>query len=235
MSSEPPPYPRIPHLFGSSKGSRDDLVLSSEDTERFLHEPIVLEEKLDGANVMLWLDPEEPRVHAAGRSGARGMDRAGQLGRLRAWAAERSDRLRLLLAGGSVLYAEWLYLTHTVHYGRLPDLLVGTDLYTPDAGFRSADERDRRLEQVDLATPPRLFEGILGDATRIEALFGRSAFGDEPVEGLILRRERRGGLLARAKVLRPGLVRVDDALWGEGPRFNTVDRGGRESERAIAR
>lgn len=235
MSSEPPPYPRIPHLSGFSKMSRDDLVASSKESERFLHEPIVVEEKLDGANVMLWLDPEEQIVHAAGRSGAGGMDRAGQLGRLRAWAAERSDPLRDLLAGGSVLYAEWLYLTHTIHYGRLPDLLVGTDLYTPDAGFRSADDRDRRLEQVNLATPPRLFEGVLGDATRIEALFGRSAFGDEPVEGLVLRRERSGWLLARAKCLRPGFVRVDDALWRESPRFNRVDPGGRESEPAIAR
>ena len=235
MSSEPPPYPRIPHLFPSSERSGDDQVLGYEDAERFLHEPIVVEEKLDGANVMLWLDPDEPIVHAAGRSGAGGMDRAGQLGRLRAWAAERSDRLRALLAGGSVLYAEWLYLTHTVHYGRLPDLLVGTDLYTPDTGFRTADERDRRLEQVDLAFPPRLFEGRLGDTTEIRALFGRSAFGDEPAEGLVLRREDRGRVLARAKVLRPGFVPVDDARWREGPRFNAVDPGGRESEPAVAR
>ena len=235
MSSEPPPYPRIPHLFPSSEGSGDDLVLGSKDTERFLREPVIVEEKLDGANVMLWLDPEAPRVQAAGRSGASGMDRGRQLGRLRAWAAERSERLQVLLAGGSVLYAEWLYLTHTVHYVRLPDLLIGTDLYSPSAGFRTVDERNRRLEQAELAVPPRLFEGVLGDRGRLGALFGQSAFGDEPAEGLVLRQERRGRLLARAKVLRPGFVRVDDARWREGPRFNAVDPGGRESEPAIAR
>jgi hypothetical protein len=235
MISEPPPYPRIPHLSSPPEMTGNDLVLSSEDAERFLHEPVVVEEKLDGANVMLWLAPDEPIVHAAGRSGPGGMDRAGQLGRLQAWATERSDGLGTLLARGTVLYAEWLYLTHTVHYGRLPDLLVGTDLYTPEAGFRSADERDRQLQQVDLATPPRLFEGVLGDATGLETLFGRSAFGDEPAEGLVLRRERRGRLLARAKVLRPGFMRVDDVRWREGPGLNTVDAGGRESEPAITR
>jgi RNA ligase len=223
--SEPAPYPRVPYLFPQPERRGDDLVVGPEERERFLHEPVVVEEKLDGANVMLWLDGEG-LVQTAGRSGADGMDRAGQLGRLRAWAAERSDRLRALLTADRVLYAEWLYLTHTVRYDRLPDLLVGTDLYEHEDGFFTVDERDRRLGQAGITTPPRVFSGALEGEERLLTLFGVSAFGSEPAEGLVLRREREGRLLERAKVLRPGFVRVSDDHWGGAPRRNALDERG---------
>lgn len=221
MSSEPPPYPRIPHLFPQPERSRDDLVLAAEDRERFLCEPVIVEEKLDGANVMLWLDGEGS-VRVAGRSGIGGMDRAGQIGRLRAWAAERSDRLGTLLAEHRVLYAEWLLLTHTVHYDCLPDLLAGTDLHAPGIRFHTANERDRGLRRVGLTPVPRVFSGTLGAEKCLWALFGDSAFGSEPAEGLVLRREREGRVFGRAKVLRPGFVRKSDEQWGGTVRLNAL-------------
>jgi len=225
MTSEPPPYPRVPHLFAADERTRDDLVLSAEERELFLAQPVAVEEKLDGANVMLWLGPGGS-VRSSGRSGAGALDRAGQLGRLRAWVAERTDLLRAVLERDRVLYAEWLFLTHTVHYSRLPDLLVGTDLHENGAGFLSADDRDEVLEGAGLAPPPRLFGGALGGEERLVSLFGRSAFGDEPAEGLVLRRERDGRLLGRAKALRPGFVRISDEEWQTGGRGrNAVAEG----------
>jgi len=215
MSAEPPPYPRVPYLFPQPERRRDDLVVGPEERERFLHEPVVVEEKLDGANAMLWLDGEGV-AQVAGRSGWGGMDRGGQFGRLRAWAAERSDVLQVLLSGGDVLYGEWLYLTHTVYYDRLPDLFVGTDLYVPETGFATAEERDRQLNEAGLSAPPRLFTGPLGGEESLASLFGTSAFGSEPAEGLVLRREGEGRLLERAKVLRPGFVPAGDAQLANG-------------------
>ncbi len=217
MRSEPPPYPRVPHLFSADEGTRDDLVLSAEERALFLAEPVAVEEKLDGANVMLWLG-SGGSVRSSGRSGAGALDRAGQLGRLRAWVAERTDVIRSLLEHDRVLYAEWLFLTHSVRYSRLPDLLVGTDLYENGAGCLSALDRDGLLEGAGLSPPPRLFAGALGGEERLLSLFGRSAFGDEPAEGLVLRRERQGRLLGRAKALRPGFVRISDEEWRRGGR-----------------
>lgn len=139
------------------------------------------------------------------------MDRAGQFGRLRAWAAECSDVLHALLRGGEVLYGEWMSLTHTVYYDRLPDLFVGTDLHVRKTGFATAEERERRLEEAALCAPPRLFTGTLGGEESLASLFGTSAFDGQLSEGLVLRREGEGRLLERAKMLRPGFVRAGDA------------------------
>lgn len=107
----PPPYPRTPYLWPTPHATRDDRVLSRDEAGHWLREPVTVEEKLDGANVSLWLDPMTgPQV--ASRGGPDAMDRAGQLGRLRAWAGERLDAVAELLADGWAAYGEWLWLRH---------------------------------------------------------------------------------------------------------------------------
>ena len=54
-----------------------------------LARPVLVEEKLDGANVVVWLEDE--RIECALRSGVGAQDRGKQLGPLRAWLAERTD------------------------------------------------------------------------------------------------------------------------------------------------
>src|SRR4051794_20391690 len=94
--NEPPPYPRVAHLV-SGRGTPDDEVLTSSLSEKLLHAPLLVEEKLDGANVAVWLD-DSGSIQSALRSGLGGQDRGRQLGPLRAWLFERADRMRDLLA-----------------------------------------------------------------------------------------------------------------------------------------
>lgn len=219
----PPRYPRIPHLFPTPAATRDDLVLTPEDARPFLTETVLVEEKLDGANVALWLDAGGA-LQVASRAGPGGRDRGGQLGRLRAWAAERAVDLRKLLAEGAVLYGEWLYRTHSVPYGRLPDLLVGIDLWSPEAGFLPPHGRDERLRAAGLTVPPRAYGGVLGDERRALALLGRSAFGSGPAEGVILRRDAADRPLGIAKLLAPSFERASDDQLAAPGAFNRVAR-----------
>lgn len=92
----PPPYPRTPYLWLEDPDETD--VVPDCESDTWLAEPVVVEEKVNGANVSLWL--ESGAVRAASRGGADGMDRAGQLGRLRAWASERQPALTQLLDDG---------------------------------------------------------------------------------------------------------------------------------------
>ena len=158
-------------------------------------------EKLDGANVSVWWENQRPRV--ASRGGPDAMDRAGQLGPLRGRVGAAHDQLASLLAGGWVLYGEWLWLAHTVHYNRLPDHLVVLDLWHPESGFADLTERARAR---GLVVPPRLFTGVLGSMDALLGLMGTSRFGTAPMEGVVLRRDDG----ARCKVLRPGFVRAGD-------------------------
>lgn len=221
----PPAYPRVPHLFPNPGGTRDDAVLSAEQSTLFLLEPVVVEEKLDGANVALWSDHHgNPTV--ALRSGSGSMDRGGQLGRLRAWTSERRASLVSLLNDDWVLYGEWLWRQHSVPYDRLPDLLIGLDLWHSELGFVRVAERNDRLRCVDLAPPPLVFEGVVGRRGKLEDLVNEpSSFWSGAAEGLILRREDGSSGPRIAKLVAPSFKRVDDEAWRRRVRHNRLNAG----------
>jgi hypothetical protein len=218
-----PAYPRIPHLAPGPGITRDDLVLSDDDRKRLLGDRVHIEEKLDGANLSFTMDSSD-RVAVATRGGSGAIDRGGHLGRARAWAAERSDDLRGLLADGCTLYGEWLLTRHGVSYESLPDMLVGFDLFDPKEGWIAVRDRDERLHRAGLATPPVLgeFDGI-GLAT-IDALIGPSAFGAPSAEGLIIRAvyPHDDNVPRLAKRLAAGISRVQDDAFGQTREENRV-------------
>lgn len=218
LVSDLPRYQRIPHLV-SGRGSRDDLLLPPGEVAALLEKSVVVEEKLDGACVSVWWN--RGRVECALRSGPGGSDRAGQLGRLRAWLLERSDALRPLLESGNVLYAEWMLLTHTVRYVGLPALLIGLDLLLAGHGFLLPVDRDHRLREAGIESPPTLFRGVLQGSDALQRLLGRSRFGDEPMEGLVVR-TLDGSEPRLAKLVRPDFERVSDESWKQGRPLNTV-------------
>jgi hypothetical protein len=216
----PPPFPRIPVLLPGG-GAEDDRVATASELRRLLTEPVVVEEKLDGMSLTVWLDDTAwPRV--ASRSGKTQGDRGGQLGRATAWASEHAPAVRALLAPAEVLYAEWMGRTHSVAYDALPDWLVVLDLWTDARGFASAAERDRRCDAAGLAPPPVLYRGQLGDLDVLRALHGCSRYGSDGAEGLVVRLEREGRLELRAKWLAPGFERKSDEAWRRDHRMNRL-------------
>ncbi len=220
--TSPPTYPRVAHL-APGRGSRDDTVLSGDEVRMLLSGPVVVEEKLDGANVVLWADGGQ--VQCATRGGAGAIDRAGQLGPLRAWAAEHADPLRQVLEGAAAVYGEWLLLTHTVAYDRLPSYLVVLDLLHGDGTWAHVDDRDDRCAAAGLATPPELQRGMLGDLDAVEGLLGPSRVGDHQAEGVVIR--SLGGQSPRlAKLVRSGFRPLTDEAWafGRRPRNQLVDK-----------
>lgn len=216
----PPPYPRIPHLVGG-RGTADDLVLAAPAVASLLGSPALVEEKVDGANVVLWM--EDGRVAAALRSGPGAMDRAGQLGPLRAWAAEHDGALRAVLGEDRALYAEWLLLTHSSAYDRLPAYLVALDIWQPSTGFLPANERDVACAGVGLTTPPHVWTGVAGTVPDVERLLGPSAWGAGPAEGLVVRSLADSTL--RAKLVPADFRRLGDDEWRSGRPRNRLAEG----------
>jgi hypothetical protein len=212
MKPGPPPYPRIPHL-APGRGSNDDRVLDPPVARALLVREALVEEKLDGANVMLWV--HDGIVQCSLRSGPDGRDRAGQLGPLRAWIGEHYWELAKLLSEGRVLYAEWLLVRHTVVYDRLPAYLVGLDVLVPEVGFLGVDARDRLIHDAGLTVPPALLRGVPGSLQTLEELMERSSFGEEPMEGVIVR-PLDGQPPHAAKLIRAGFEPIADAEWRRG-------------------
>ena len=213
----PPSYPRVGHLV-AGRGSRDDVDLDAAAVAALVNAEVILEEKLDGANVSLWL--EDGVVTCALRSGPGAMDRGGQLGPLRAWIAQHDPGLRQVLANYDAVYGEWLLLLHAVRYDRLPSYLVVLDLWRSD-GFATPDERDRACAAAGLPVPPEVWRGVPGSVAAVEARLGPSEFGPEPMEGLVVR-ATDGRPPRVAKLLRGGFAPLDDAAWRRGRPHNRL-------------
>ncbi len=216
----PPAYPRIPHLV-AGRGTEDDLVLPAEAVTALLGAPVLVEEKVDGANVALWI--EDGHIESALRSGPGALDRAGQLGPLRAWTAEHDSALRRLLAGDVALYAEWLLLTHSSAYDRLPAYLVALDLWRPGTGLLPVSERNAVCADAGITVPPPLWTGIAGTVSTLERLLGPSAWASGPAEGLIVRSLAEP--LLRAKLVPAGFRRLGDDEWRAGRPRNRLAEG----------
>lgn len=209
-------YPRTPHLFGS-KGTDDDRHLGRKESEAFIADPsLIVEEKVDGTNVGIHFSSTGRMVlQCRGHEITEGMHPQYDL--FKQWTSVKRPVLEVMLESRFILYGEWLYAKHSVHYRSLPHYFFEFDIYDKDAGqFLDLDARLQMLNGTGLLTVPVLHRGSLS-AEELRALIGISAFEsvfDNPIsgrtdnlmEGLYLRTEARGYVTGRAKAVRPEFV-----------------------------
>ena len=216
-------FPRTPHLAWLGPGQpRDDKVMSQVEVADLLAGPVIVEEKLDGANLGLSLD-EHGEVRAQNRGAY--LDLASphpQFRPLRQWLAEHRVRLLDTLTPDLIVFGEWCYATHSVSYTQLPDWFVGFDVYDRSADrFWSVDRRNVLMAAIGATVVPRRAEGRF-DLTGLVALLGRSQFADGPSEGIYVRRDDDGWLTRRAKLVRAEFTQAIGEHWSrQGVRPNS--------------
>ena len=209
-------YPRTPHLFGS-RGTDDDKHLAEAESLRFLaDESLIVEEKLDGTNVGLHFSGDgKLSLQCRGHLITEGMHPQYDL--FKQWAVVNRPTLEDRLGDGFILFGEWMYARHSIHYRRLPHYFFEFDIYDKGAGaFLDFDRRmapPRRVESPDRAgappgsrrqgTPRRLVGPSLFDARFEDPTTGQV---DGRMEGLYLRTEAGGVVTGRAKFVRPEFV-----------------------------
>lgn len=138
-------YPRTPHLFGST-GTTDDKHLGERESAAFVADTsLIVEEKLDGTNVGLHFTAGGQLVlQCRGHLVTAGMH--PQYDRLKQWAAVKRDVLEGRLRDRYILFGEWLYARHSIHYRQLPHYLFEFDVYDkPAARFLTLDRRRELL------------------------------------------------------------------------------------------
>lgn len=207
-------FPHTPHLAWLGAGQpRDDKVLSPEEASAILTDEVLVEEKVDGANLGLSVD-EDGEVRAQNRGTYLNLDAPhGQFKPLRRWIDARRHQIADALYPDLMLFGEWCYAVHSVQYLRLPDWFLAFDVYDRGVGeFWSAARRDALVGGLGLALVPRLGAGRF-DLRGLTALLGRSQLSDGPAEGLYIRRDEGDRLVARAKLVRREFVQAIDEHW----------------------
>jgi len=209
-------YPRTPHLFGS-RGTDDDRHLNAAESAAFLRDPsLIVEEKLDGTNVGIHFAKHGGMVlQCRGHEITEGMHPQYDL--FKQWTRAKSTVLEERLQDRYILFGEWLFATHSVHYRCLSHYFFEFDIYDKQTGeFVDLAGRLKLLDGSGLKTVPVIHRGAI-EKGGLEPLIGPSAFDsvfDNPItyatdnlmEGLYLRTEASGAVTGRAKYVRTAFV-----------------------------
>lgn len=212
-------FPRTPHLFSlSSNPLRGDRILSNSEAISFLEGDVVIEEKVDGANIGISVSPELT-IQVQNRGAYIDRPAAAQFQPLHAWLASRSDQLFQALGQEFILFGEWCYAVHSIRYENLPDWFIGFDIYDRVNGrFLSGVRRNELLAELHIVPAPRIATGHFSiSEVKSLVLKSLSAFGPTSVEGLYLRRESAGWLEQRAKCVRPDFIQAISDHWSSRP------------------
>jgi hypothetical protein len=168
-------YPRTRHLAGSRLQPGDhDLEAAPLEVLRGRH--VVVEEKLDGANAGVSLDDDGKLALQSRGHFLVGGARERHFDLFKRWAATHAGELEPLVAGGRVLYGEWLFAKHTVFYDRLPHYFLEFDILEPGSGFLSTDRRRALLDGSPVRSVPVLWQGVVDEPARLPALVGPSLY-----------------------------------------------------------
>ncbi|CAB9510215.1 Inherit from KOG: PHOsphatase [Seminavis robusta] len=235
-------YPRTAHLFdaGGTATTTDDLVLPDLKAvvSTFCNgrSTVTIEEKVDGANLGISVNPQTHEIMIQNRShyvSGHGGNHA-QFNRLHEFTSLHSEALYNLLGdGNTILYGEWLVARHSIEYHRLPDIFVAFDLFDKTTGnFFSRQRFHAAQHGTCIPTVPVIEQRTFTRAdakgfreTLLRLLDTKSSFRTDggPVEGIVLRidtppeEDANGGLTwldCRYKVVRPDFVRgCGDGHW----------------------
>lgn len=208
-------FPHTPHLAWLGEGSpRDDKVLSSSEVTALLASDVMVEEKLDGANVGLSLAPDGS-LRAQNRGQYLAEPHVGQFARLPAWLAQHGEGLLAVLKPNLILFGEWCAARHSLDYAALPDWLLLFDVYDRSTGrFWSSARRNALASCVGLAVVRQVLQGKTTLTALKQLVTARpSHYRQGPMEGVVIRRESSEWCEARAKLVRPDFTQAIDTHW----------------------
>jgi hypothetical protein len=113
-----------------------------------------VEEKIDGTNVGIHFTTARTVVlQCRGHEITEGMHPQYDL--FKQWTSVKRPVLEAILGSRFILYGEWLYAKHSVHYRALPHYFFEFDLYDKDAAqFLDLATRLQMLDGTGLHTVP---------------------------------------------------------------------------------
>lgn len=210
---------------------------------RLAGHPLVVEEKVDGANAALRFETDGRLLLQSRGHYLTGGRRERHFDLFKRWAHRHAGRLFEVLGDRHVVYGEWLYAKHTIHYDRLPHYFLEFDVLDVETGrFLDTPGRRRLLADLPLVSAAVLAEGSFARLDDLTACVGPSTYQsrghldrlrDEAaarsldvdrvlrqtdptpaMEGLYVKDETDGSVVGRYKWVRAGFLQAVER--GEG-------------------
>jgi len=186
--------------------------MSEYERDDFLRQKLIVEEKVDGANLGISFDAEG-NIRAQNRGTYLHLPSTGQWKKLAEWLTPRTDALFEQLTDRYILFGEWCYAQHSVVYDRLPDWFLGFDIYDKStARFFSCAHRDKIFRAIGISQVPKV--GFVHfTLAELGELLSQSKLTDNAAEGLYLRFDKGDWLVQRAKLVRPAFIQSVAQHW----------------------
>jgi hypothetical protein len=208
-------FPHTPHLVWLGQGEpRDDKVLSPVEADALLQSEIVVEEKLDDANLGFSVDPDGG-IRAQNRGQYLLPPFGGQFARLDTWLTAHEGALFDTLEAHLIAFGEWCAAKHSLDYDALPDWWLAFDVYDRmERRFWSTERRDAWAQSLGLCTVQEIAQGRFALADLMSLLDSqRSRYRDGPLEGLVIRAQDDRWLNRRAKLVHPDFTQQIQDHW----------------------
>ena len=208
-------FPHTPHISWLGTGlPRDDKVLSDNEVTKLLAGEVVIEEKLDGANLGLSLGPDS-EIQVQNRGQYLLKPYSGQFSRLGQWLEQQGDGLPNVLSDDLIIFGEWCAAQHSINYENLPDWFLIFDVYDKSRKqFWSARRRNALVAEMGLFSVPELKRAKLTLSDLKDILASQpSRFQDGPIEGIVVRRDSADWNEGRAKLVRADFTQAIGDHW----------------------
>eukprot|EP01033_Poteriospumella_lacustris_P000920 gene920-662_t len=224
-NDKPIKFPRTAHALNLGAATRDDKVLPLSDLNHWINQRcrLLIEEKVDGANIGFHIRGSDHRIIGQNRSHYISSHYHPQFAPLDKWIAKHTEDLwELLEPDRTILYGEWLYATHSVYYDALPDYFIAYDLYdVVTKTFLPREELAVRLARTKLQQVPLIYEGVVESQEHLRALVnGTSEYGAPKREGIVIRLCDENKVVARAKLVRPDFI-AGNERWNRSSKLQT--------------
>lgn len=218
-------FPHTPHLIWLGSGQpRDDKVLPDHQVVSLLSTEVIVEEKLDGANLGISLD-QQGQLHIQNRGQYLEQPYVGQFSRLTGWLGQHSNALKKNLTNNLILFGEWCTAKHSLHYDSLPDWFLLFDVYDKTANkFWSVKRRNPLAHDLGIAVVPPLASDHYQLQQIVKLLeISTSHYHKGAMEGIVLRKDSAKWNLARAKLVNTSFSQAIDEHWrGRSLEWNRV-------------
>jgi atypical dual specificity phosphatase len=199
-------FPKIPHLFNLGGATRDDKICTPSDISKFIGQKVIIEEKIDGANVGISID-DNGCILVQNRSHFITSNYHAQFAPLDKWIAKHmSDLWEILTPNRHILFGEWVYATHSIPYDLLPGWFIAYDLYDKvNNTFMSRIKLSILLNKSNIPYVPVIFEDYIESIESLKSyVTGKSKYSSHAVrEGIVIRVfDDENNLKFRAKIVR---------------------------------
>ena len=184
-------YPRTPHLKGSRLQAGDE-DLSQVEFSEILGKNIVIEEKIDGANVGVSFSEEGELLLQSRGHYLRGGAREIHYDLFKKWANSAINTLFDILGTRYIMYGEWMFAKHKIYYDNLPSYFLEFDIYDKERGvFLDTENRKKMLLGSGIQSVPVLASGVFNNEKQILAYLGKSLYITENAQENLLNEIKR--------------------------------------------